>query len=537
MFTKSSKNIGTLEYNTNINIVYIALCGALVSGLFFFYMFVNFTHYLSHTTIGDIMSKSNSLWSSSSSIKHHDKLLNDIECDVLVIGGGIAGILTAYFLTQNNINTVLVDASSICSGQTKNTTAKITSQHGACYQQIEKKFSLSTARLYANANEQAIDTFDKLICDNRIDCDFERLPSYLYSTVSQSIIEKEFSFTRKCAINAVLTTRTKLPFDVKLALRYHNQAQFHPLKFLSHISNHISIFENTRVLRVEDNIAYCVGAKIKAKKIVFATHYPIINFPGMYFMRMHQSRSYVVAVKYAPNLNAMYYCVDKGGLSFRNHGEFMLLSGCSHRTGELSAPTNPYDYLAQKAHELYPDSKVCYKFSAQDCMSPDHLPYAGVYSKLRPDWYVLTGFNKWGMTNSMICAQLVSDLIMGRENQLTRILSPSRLNLSTVKPVLNEASHAVKDLSKTAFRIPSDSVADINRGDAKIVMYNGKRCAVYKNEEGKVYAISARCPHLGCSLSWNPSEKTWDCPCHGSRFSYTGELIDNPAQTTLKRYN
>ncbi len=500
-------------------------------------MFVNFTHYLSHTTIGDIMSKRESVWRSAASLKPHDKLLTDIECDVLVIGGGIAGVLTAFFLTQNNINTVLVDASTMYSGQTNNTTAKITSQHGACYQQIEKKFSLSTARIYAKANEKAIDEFDKLIFDNRIDCDFERLPSYLYSTVSQSTIEKEFSFTRKCAINAVLTTRTKLPFDVKLALRYQNQAQFHPLKFLSHLSSYISIFENTRVLRVEDNIAYCVGAKIKAKKIVFATHYPIVNFPGMYFMRMHQSRSYVVAVKGAPDLGAMYYCVDKGGLSFRNHGDFMLLSGCSHRTGELPTQPNPYEYLAQKAHEFYPHSKACYKFSAQDAMSPDHLPYAGVYSKLHPDWYVLTGFNKWGMTNSMISAQLVSDLIMGKSNPLACILSPSRFNHSTIKPILNETGHSIKGLSKTAFSIPTESVADINRGDAKIVMYNGKRCAVYKNEEGKVYAISARCPHLGCALSWNPVEKTWDCPCHGSRFSYTGELIDNPAQTSLKRYN
>lgn len=500
-------------------------------------IFKNCISLFAHTTIGDIMSKRESVWHSTASFKPHDKLLSNIECDVLVIGGGIAGVLTAYFLSKNNIDTVLVDAASVCSGQTHNTTAKITSQHGACYQQIEKKFSLSTARLYANANEKAIDEFDKLIFDNRIDCDFVRLPSYLYSTVSQDTIEKEFNFTRKCAINAVVTTHTKLPFDVKLALRYQNQAQFNPLKFATHLTNHISIFENTRVDRVEDNIAYCDNAKIKAKKIVFATHYPIVNFPGMYFMRMHQSRSYVIALKNAPDLNAMYYCADKGGLSFRNYGDFMLLSGCSHRTGELPIHIDPYQYLSKKANEFYPQSKVCYEFSAQDTMSPDHLPYAGVYSKSRPNWYVLTGFSKWGMTNSMICTKLVTDMIVGNKNQLAQILSPSRFNLSTLKPVLNETGHAVKGLSKTALSIPLESVADIERGGAKIVMYNGKRCAVYKSEEGKIYAVSARCPHLGCTLSWNPAEKTWDCPCHGSRFSYTGELIDSPAQTSLNRYN
>lgn len=489
-----------------------------------------------HTTCGDIMAKHESVWKSTATIKAHQSLSGDIECDVLVIGGGISGVLTAYFLSKNNISTILVDASTVCSGQTANTTAKITSQHGACYQQIEKKFSLSVARAYANANEKAIDEFDKLIFDNRIDCDFVRLPSYLYSCKSTDTLQKEFDFTRKCAINATLTTRTQLPFDIKLALKYCNQAQFNPRAFISALADYISIFENTRVMRVEDNIAYCDRAKIKAKKIVFATHYPIVNFPGMYFLRMHQSRSYVIALKNAANLNGMYYCVDKGGLSFRSFGELMLLSGGSHRTGELSADGDPYAYLSQKAHEFYPNSTVCYQFSAQDAMTPDYLPYAGQYSKNRPDWYVLTGYSKWGMTNSYICAQLVSDMIVGNINSLKDILSPSRFNMSTIKPIINETGHALKGLSKTAFNIPSDSVNDIKPGCAKIVMYNGKRCAVYKDEQGKIYALNAKCSHLGCRLSFNPYEKTWDCPCHGSRYSYTGELLNSPAQTSLKRY-
>lgn len=489
------------------------------------------------TIKGDIMSNQKPLWSTTATISSRDKLFKDIECDVLVIGGGIAGVLTAYFLSQNNANTVLVEAASICSGQTANTTAKITSQHGACYQQIEKKFSTSIARTYANANEKAIDDFDRLIFDNRIDCDFVRFPSYLYSLKSTDTINKEFEFTRKCSINAELCKRTELPFPVKIAMRYQNQAQFNPYPFIDALSGYISIFENTRVKRVEGNIAYCDNAKIKAKKIVFATHYPMINFPGLYFTRMHQSRSYVVALKNTPTLKSMYYCVDKGGLSFRSFRDILLLSGCSHRTGERCAVNDPYEHLLKQAREFYPDALQCYNFSAQDCMSPDHLPYAGVYSKLRPDWYVLTGFSKWGMTDSMLSAKLVSDLILGNNNPLEKVLSPSRFNLSTVKPVLNEVGHAIKGLSKTAFRIPLDSLSDIKRGEAKIVMYGSHRCGVYRSDEGEIFAVSARCPHLGCALSWNSAEKTWDCPCHGSRFSYTGELIDNPAQISLKRYN
>ena len=488
------------------------------------------------TTTGDIMHDNKSLWSSTATIKSRDTLLDNIECDVLVIGGGIAGVLTAYYLAQNNVNTIVVEAFGVCSGQTRNTTAKITSQHGACYYEIAKKFSESTAVAYANANERAITDFEQLIRNQRIDCNFLRTASYLYTLKNPDVLQNEYAVVNKSDINSHLTTDTELPFDVKLALCYENQAQFNPYPFISRLSDYISIFENTRVLRVEDNIAYCKNAKIKAKKIVFATHYPIINFPGMYFARMHQSRSYVVAVKNAEHINGMYYCADKGGLSLRNFRDMLIFSGCSHRTGE-TLHIDPYEYLYAQAKKYYPDSLLCYQFSAQDAMTPDYMPYAGLYSKSKPNWYVLTGFSKWGMTNSMISAKLVADMILGVKNPLCSILSPGRFNMSTVKPVLNEVAHAVKGLSKTAFRIPKDSVADIERGDAKIVMYGGKRCGVYKSEEGELFAVSARCPHMGCALSFNKADKTWDCPCHGSRFSYTGELLDSPSQVSLKRYS
>lgn len=482
------------------------------------------------------MHDNKSLWSSTATIKSRDTLLNNIECDVLVIGGGIAGVLTAYYLTQNNVNTIVVEASGVCSGQTRNTTAKITSQHSACYSKIEKMFSKSTAVAYANANERAITDFEQLIRNQRIDCDFLRTSSYLYTLKNTDVLQNEYAVVNKSDINSHFTTDTELPFDVKLALCYENQALFNPYPFISRLSDYISIFENTRVLKVEDNIAYCKNAKIKAKKIVFATHYPIVNFPGMYFARMHQSRSYVIAVKNAEHINSMYYCADKGGLSLRSFQDMLLLSGCSHRTGETLL-VDPYEYLYAQAKKYYPDSLLCYQFSAQDAMTPDYMPYAGLYSKSKPNWYVLTGFSKWGMTNSMISAKLVSDMILGVKNPLSSLLSPQRFNISTVKPMLNEVAHALKGLSKTAFYIPADSVSDIRRGDAQVVMYGGKRCGVYKSEEGELFAVSARCPHMGCALSFNKADKTWDCPCHGSRFSYTGELLDSPSQVSLKRYS
>lgn len=482
------------------------------------------------------MSDGKSLWCSTATIKSRETLLKDIECEVLVIGGGIAGVLTAYYLTQSNVNTILVEASSICSGQTRNTTAKITSQHGACYSEIAKMYSQSTALAYADANEQAIDDFEQLICNQHIDCDFLRVPSYLYSLKETETLQNEYVVVNKSDVNARFTTRTELPFEIKLALCYENQAQFNPYPFVSTLSDYISIFENTSVMRVEDNIAYCKNAKIKAKKIVFATHYPIVNFPGLYFTKMHQSRSYVIALKNTDRINGMYYCVDKGGLSFRSFHDMLLLSGCSHRTGE-DPVADPYEVLYSQAKSFYKNAELCYKFSAQDAMTPDYMPYAGLYSKSKPNWYVLSGFSKWGMTNSMISAKLVSDMILGEKNPLDKILCPQRFSVSVVKPILNEVGHSIKGLAKTAFRIPMESVADIKRGDAKVVMYGGKRCGVYKSEEGEIFAVSARCPHLGCALSFNKAEKTWDCPCHGSRFSYTGELLDSPSQISLKRYS
>ena len=263
------------------------------------------------------------LWSSTATIKSRPVQSCDIECDVLVVGGGLAGILTAYFLRQNGVDVVVVEASSICSGQTAKTTAKITSQHGACYSEIEKSFCSDVARVYAGANERAISDFERIINDLNIDCDFNRTSSYLYALKNTIALENEFAFTRKCSIKSKLTRKTELPFSVKLALSYENQAQFNPYPFVSRLCDYISIFENTRVLRVEDNIVYCVNAKIKAKKIVFATHYPIVNFPGLYFARMHQSRSYVVAMKNATDMNSMYYCVDKDGLSFRMYKDLL----------------------------------------------------------------------------------------------------------------------------------------------------------------------------------------------------------------------
>lgn len=479
------------------------------------------------------MTEKNFWFNSGSEKSAHGRLDSDTACEVLVIGGGISGVLTAYFLSQSGVDVVLADASRILSGQTACTTAKITSQHGAKLSRIASNFSTKTALEYLNANENAVSRYEKLIVDNHISCAFERLPSYLYSVKSDSILQKEYAIASRSSVAVSLCRHTSLPFDVVSALKFDNQAQFNPIAFLSHLTKNLRIYENTRITRVEDTTAYCDKLKIRAKKVVFATHYPIVNFPGYYFMRMHQSRSYVVVLKNADELGAMYYSADKGGLSFRNYNGLMLLSSCSHRTGESIPHAEPYKYLEQKGKEFYPDSSVVFRYSAQDCMTADLIPYAGQYSPSKPNWYVLTGYSKWGMTNAMVCAELVTNMILNIDDPLRKLYDPHRFNTSCVKPVLKEVSHAASGLVKSVFGIPINSISDIPYGGAKIVEYKGKRRAVYKSEQGEIFSISPRCSHLGCRLQWNSAEKTWDCPCHGSRFSYTGELIDSPAQCSL----
>lgn len=263
-----------------------------------------------------------------------------------------------------------------------------------------------------------------------------------------------------------------------------------------------------------------------------ATHFPFINTPGYYFMRMHQERSYVAALENAPRLDGIYYGIDRNGLSFRNSGNYLLLGGGNHRTGE-NPSGGKYSRLETAAKHYYPHSRIAFRWSAQDCMPLDGVPYIGQFSSSLPDVYVATGFQKWGMSSAMISAMIISEMIAGGDNPY-EIFSPQRFKVSaSAKALMNETGHSVKGLSKNVLRFPDKAAEEISRGHGGIVEYKGKKVGVYKDEDGKVFAVSNKCPHLGCQLEWNPDEKSWDCPCHGSRFDYKGRLIDNPAMRSL----
>ena len=436
-------------------------------------------------------------------------------------------------LKQKGRDVVLIDAAEIASGNTKNTTAKITSQHDLIYSKLIAEFGEEKARQYAKANELAIKKYKEIIEDKRIECDFEEKPAYVYSLNEVDVLKEEVEAAKNLGIDAEFVQEANLPFKINGALKFNNQAQFNPLKFLKDISNELVIYENTRALEIKENLVVTSGGNITANNIVVATHYPIMNAPGYYFMKIHQERSYVLALENTSEIDGMYIDLNKEGYSFRTYNNLLLLGGISHRTGE-NEEGGSYDELRKVAKKLYPKAKEKYYWSAQDCMTIDGIPYIGRYSSETPNIYVATGFNKWGMTSSMVSAMIISDMILEKENDFSEIFSPRRFDLSlSINNIANDLIETAKNFIAQKVYIPSSEIEHIKNGHGGIIEYNGEKVGVYKNKEGKEFFVSTKCTHLGCQLSWNADELTWDCPCHGSRFDYKGRLIGSPATKDL----
>lgn len=455
-----------------------------------------------------------SIWSKQVQIQEREELTQELHVPVAVIGGGMAGIVTAYLLKKKGVECVVLEAAGVGSGQTKGTTAKITLQHGAIYQRLIKKFGVEQAGMYARANQLAIEAYAELVEELRVDCEFREASAYLYTMEQSELLHEEMRAAKLLHISAELTKDTELPFQPEEALRMDGQACFHPLSFLNRIAGEVTVYEHSKVITVEEvsggTKLQCPKGSVTAKKVVFATHYPFLNVPGFYFMRMHQERSYVLALENVAAMQGMYYGVDEGGLSFRSAGNVLLLGGGSHRTGD-NKEGGQYQKLRRAADLYYPGAKETAAWSAQDCMTLDGVPYIGTFAEAKPDWYVGTGFEKWGMTSSMITAMLLSDKIVGREPDYAEMFTPQRFVLSAAAKTLTE------------------EMLTAGKGLSKRMLPNA-------DEQKSETTVSRRCPHLGCELEWNPEEETYDCPCHGSRFTAEGELIDNPAQCSLKRH-
>ena len=422
-----------------------------------------------------------SIWNNVEKPKF-DVLAEDIKTDVLIIGGGISGILCTDMLKNAGVDCVLVEADEICKGITNGTTAKITVQHGLIYNKIEKRYGIEKAQLYYKSQKEAFDNLTQLARETD---DLEFCSSFVYSLFDREVIENELESLSRIGCNAQFYENTELPFKVSGAVKIENQARFNPLKFAYRVSKKIKLYENTRVLAIKSNKAITDKGIITAKKIIVATHFPFINKHGGYFLKMYQHRSYVIALENAQTMKDMYVDEAIDGLSFRSYGNLLLVGGGSHRTGSKGGN---WEELRLFKEKYYPNATEVENWATQDCMTLDFIPYIGKYSKMTPDLYVATGFNKWGMTSSMVSAMVLRDMICKGKSEYEDVYSPSR----------------------TMFH-PQLAVN------------------MFESVKGLVTFKTPRCPHLGCALEYNKQEHSWDCPCHGSRFDEDGKLINNPA--------
>lgn len=422
------------------------------------------------------------LWTDGITPASGKKLSGEIHTDVCVIGGGMAGVLCAARLTECGINNILVEAKQIGEGITKGTTAVLTAQHDLLYSELAKKYDTERAAQYLHANLEAVRLFKKIA--EKIDCDLETCPSVMYSLTGDDNLKEEAEFVNRLGFPAVYTTHPQLPFVAYDAVVYPDMAQFHPLKFINEVAKRLNIYTETFVKKLDGTTAFTDNGKIVAKKVIVATHFPFVNEHGMYFMKEYQKRSYIIAYKNAPKLNCTADNAGNG-FYFRNYKDLLLIGGGDHRTGKKGGG---YRVIEEFVRRHFPGAKEAYRWSNQDCMTLDSIPYIGRYSSSTPNVYVATGFNHWGMTTSMAAAHILCDMIQGKKNPYADVFSTDR---SAMHPQL--------------FANLGTTVANF------------------------VYPTTKRCSHLGCALRYNEAENSWDCPCHGSRFDKDGSLIDSPA--------
>ncbi len=431
----------------------------------------------------------NSIWTDGVQLPRFPALEGDLKTEVLIIGGGLAGILCAWKLEKAGVGYALIEADRICHGVSRNTTAKLTAQHGLIYHKLLKSFGEDIARQYWEVNSRALEEYRELA--GWADCDLECRDNYIYTLDDTAALEQELDAMKRLGIPGEFTKDTALPFEIAGAIRIQNQAQFHPLKLVSQLARGLRIYENTAAKAFLGKQVVTDRGDITAGKIILATHFPILNKHGGYFLKLYQQRSYVLALENAPDLGGMYLDGSGEGLSFRNFEGLLLIGGGGHRTGRRGGG---WETLEAFAHRYFPDAKPRCRWAAQDCMSLDAMPYIGSYSPRTPGVYVAAGFNKWGMTTAMAAADMLADMVQGRTAPGYEIFCPSR---SVLRPqLIANAAGAVAHLLKPT---------------------------------------RPRCPHMGCALKWNPKQHVWECPCHGSRFDHDGKLLDGPATGDLER--
>ena len=450
------------------------------------------------------------------------------QTEVCIIGGGMAGLNLAFLLKQAKREVIVLEAEAIGHAQSVRTTAKITCLPGFFYHDLIERVGLSEAHKAARILRRALAEYADLIFHHQINCDFERLPFVLLSSDAKRI-EKEAKALKELHFMCEVDLQKETPLGKGAAVILDNQAQFDAGAWMSEISKGLEIYEHSRAVHVENDEVFTAKGKVQAKHIVFCDHYPFVNFPGAYFMKMHQERSHVLTLKNVPRVNMMVYRADEIVESLRFDGQTALYSGFSHPTGKGSEDV--LKRMKEKAKSRFETAEIIAVNSAQDCMTPDSMPYIGQFSSSTPHWHIATGFNKWGMIYSMAAALILRDKICGIPNPDASVFDSLRSVLSAPVNEMKHMASSFAGLFREFMTLPELKAEEIPLGEGGIVELDGISLGVYKETDGTLFVVSSRCPHLKCQLMWNSAEKTWDCPCHGSRFDRYGHRIEGPAES------
>ena len=497
---------------------------------------------------------STSIWKATQPMPAYPKLTQDVEADVCIIGSGIAGLTTAYLLSQEEKIVIVLEAGDVCSGETSRTTAQFAVPDDRFFE-IEDMFGTDNCRLVADSFGRAASLVESICKEENIDCGFVRLNGYLYSQTPEAVadLDKEYDAAVRAGVTVQKLDRVPdLSFDTGPCLEFADQAQFHPLRYLAGLCkaierNGVKIFTHSRALDIKDLAGkmHVMTAEhsVRAKAVVVATNTPFNDWVVMH-TKQAGYMTYVVALQVPKGSVPRIILWDTGDPYYyvrlaecRENGEnfdILLVGGQDHKVGQDSHPEHRYTELEQWARQRYPMAgAVEYRWSGEVMEPADGVAYLGKNPIDSDDIYIITGDSGNGMTHCTAGAIIITDLIMGRKNAWVGLYDPARKATENITEFFKELTNTMAQYADWVTPGEVDSIEEIAPGKGALVRIGLKKMAVYRDESGKVHARSAICPHLGCIVSFNSAEKSWDCPCHGSRFGICGSVLHGPANAPL----
>ena len=494
-----------------------------------------------------------SLWLAGAPPTAYAALEDDAEFDVAVIGGGIAGVSAALLLKRDGARVAVLERGVICGGATGFTTAKVSALQETKLSEIDRLHGADGAAAYAAASLAAVARIGELVGEEGIDCGWERADAYTYAADEEQVdaVVREAHIALAAGLDVHLTNAVPLPFSVAQAVTLPDQGQLDPVRYVRGLAAAVDgdgsrVFESTAVTSVEEGSPCRVrthdGATVTARDVIVATNYPLLD-RGLFFARMEAARSYLVAARVRGiATDGMLITAGQPSRSVRAHHDgadtWLLVGGEGHLTGSDEAQPARFAALERFARAHWDVIDVPYRWSTQDGMPTDKLPYIGPYTLASSHLFVAAGFQKWGMTSATIAAGVLADLIAHRKNRYAAVFDPNRATVRSAPAVAKAqiwvARHFVGDRLSAA---QAGSAAEVPAGEARVVRSGLGKIGVYRDDAGTAHGVSLRCTHLGCLLHFNAAERSWDCPCHGSRFDIDGSVLAGPATVALERRN